>query len=328
MTDQIKDALKAMNRRPVAYNPVYAVLTGSVTGGILLSQLIYWAAAMDWKEFYKTNPDIIKETGLTEDELRLAKKRLVKYVEIVKKGTPCRTWYRLDIDKILANISSTGETPQLDAGKPRNQYRGNPATIYTENNTETTTDIKGVGAAPGNPGKEKKKQEVPESVIRKLIDAFRDVNPAYEDFFKNTTQRSAVKWLVEKYGEEGALKKIQFLKTHNATKFAGKAITSPHELKRDMGKIEAFWQKEKSEKQLPTKARTAKGEKIILTPEGYINADTGVKVEDAPLSEEEYNRQRNLRWAELTKACGKCRDGYLMTDTGGAYCSCVKELLT
>jgi len=324
MTDQLKEALKSMNRRPVAYNPVYATLTGSVTGGILLSQLIYWAAAMNWEEFYKTNVEIMRETGLTEDELRLAKKRLEKYVEIMKKGTPCRTWYKLDIEIILANLSSTGETPQLDAGKPRNQYRGNPATIYTENNTEIKTDILGAGAPEAAP-----KPVITGAMVNQLLSAYEKVNPDYESFYQNNTQRAAAKWLIEKFGLEDAIKKVKFLEISNVTQFVTKA-TTPCEYKRNMAKIIAHWQTVKEEKKGALKiGRTAEGVKIVATPTGWVEKDTSkpVKVEEV-ISEEEFTRRRNALWAERTKACGKCRDGFLMSDENNVTykCECIKDV--
>lgn len=333
MTDQLKEALRAMNNKPVAYNPAYAALTGSVTGGILLSQLLYWAAAMDWKEFYKTNPELIKETGLSEDELRSAKKKVATYVEIVKKGTPCRTWYKLDIDRILANLSSTGKSPQLVPGNPRNQLREIPATIYTENNTEnnySNTPLR-VEAAPGKQEEEKEKPTVAGSVVNDLLEAFKGINPDYKSFFANKTQRKAVEWLVKEYGEEAALKKIKFLKTHNSTKYATPTVTSPHELKRDMGKIEAFWSKEKTKNQGNSTGSVGRvnGLEAVKTPEGWRMKETGEVVQDqSVMTEEEYVREKNRLWAERTKACGKCRDGYRQTADGSeGLCECVRNLV-
>ena len=34
------------NERPIAYQRIYTRLTGKVTSGLLLSQLVYWAGAM------------------------------------------------------------------------------------------------------------------------------------------------------------------------------------------------------------------------------------------------------------------------------------------
>jgi len=41
----MKEVLRTLNQRPVAYYPINAKLMGSVTGGIALSQILYWLTA-------------------------------------------------------------------------------------------------------------------------------------------------------------------------------------------------------------------------------------------------------------------------------------------
>lgn len=64
------------------------------------------------------------------------------------------------------------------------------------------------------------------SQINPLIKLFESVNPSYEKFFSNKTQRSALQRLVEKYTEEKVAGFIKYLPIINADKYAkGKSIT-------------------------------------------------------------------------------------------------------
>lgn len=324
MTDQIKAILKSLNSRPVAFFPAYVDLTGSITAGLLLSQLMYWASAMDWEEFYKTNQEIRKETGLSENELRLAKKIVASYVKIEKRGVPPKTWYKIELDDILANLAKRVETTHSVAWKPRIQTRGNHALIYQENNTQIKTDILGAGAPEEN-----KKPVVTGAMVNQLLGAYEKVNPDYESFYENNTQRTAAKWLIEKFGLEDAIKKVKFLEISNVTQFVTKA-TTPCEYKRNMAKIIAHWQTVKEEKAGALKAgRTSDGVKIVATPTGWVEKDTSKPVQPADvISEEEFTRRRNLLWAERVKACGKCQDGFLTSikDNVTYKCDCIKDV--
>lgn len=62
--------------------------------------------------------------------------------------------------------------------------------------------------------------------IPRFIKLFEKVNPSYEKFYANKTQRSAVSRLLEKYGFEKAKGMVKYLPIINADKYAkGKSIT-------------------------------------------------------------------------------------------------------
>lgn len=109
---------------------------------------------------------------------------------------------------------------QVKLGKRNNTYR--------YNNTNSGKEG-AAGAAPG--------------VIVSLIDLFKDLNPVYQDWYKNTTQRGALSWLVEKYGEEKVRGMISALPDITSRPYAPK-ITTPAELRRDLGKLLAFVKQE------------------------------------------------------------------------------------
>ena len=139
--EKIKSLFDAMNERPIAFHRVYAQITGSVTAGLLLSQLMYWSKAMNDKEFYKTDKELCDELCFGKYELRGAKKKIEPFVKITRKGTPAKTWYKVNKASVLRVITSCGKTRQLVVGKPDNKLLENQTTYYTENNTENKTDI-------------------------------------------------------------------------------------------------------------------------------------------------------------------------------------------
>lgn len=165
ITDQInvKSIFLALNQKPIAYYPIYRQLAKSTTGGILLSQIMYWSSAMKGEEFYKTDKDLMQETGLSTDELRLAKSNLKKlsFVSLKLKGIPAKTFWNIDYDLLFQSINALKEhdqAPKQDSGKSLNSDRGNPDTVLgetpklgsgkslniyiTENKSEIKTEIK------------------------------------------------------------------------------------------------------------------------------------------------------------------------------------------
>ena len=114
---------RAYRQRPIVYLPIYRQITGSTTAGIMLSQLMYWHDKMQGKEFWKTDEEIMDETALTKNELRGAKKTIKKlpFVNIERKGVPCRTFYKIDEDGIneciIGMIDETCETSLVNSTK-------------------------------------------------------------------------------------------------------------------------------------------------------------------------------------------------------------------
>jgi hypothetical protein len=163
------DILRELNQRPIAYYPVYRKITGSLTGAVLLSQLMYWFSIKD--SFYKTDSEIKEETQLTTDELRSAKKTIKKldFIIIERKGIPAKTWYTIDwiaYKEALEGISkksSVGETQQSDLGNSQSQFREIPETI-TKTTSKTTSKIEKINK------KEKSKFQHLRSLILKGLE--------------------------------------------------------------------------------------------------------------------------------------------------------------
>lgn len=182
--DQLQRAIRALlEDRPIAYHAVLAKALGSVTAGILLSQLLYWAPRASDGEgwFYKTREDIYEETGLGRREQETARKVLRRAGVIVEhlRGVPARIHFRIDMTKLTELLGSfqdekrgsdgeggaappdsdeplTGADPslsqdsaswadsaQLVGAGPPNQQAGNRPTI-SETTTETTSAVNGI----------------------------------------------------------------------------------------------------------------------------------------------------------------------------------------
>ncbi len=144
---KIKKLLKAFSQRPIAYQKIYAQLTGSVTAGLLLSQITYWwYGPAEEREFYKTDNELIDELALGMRELRNAKAKLkkLKIIGTVRKGVPCKTFYKLNESELLAQISSLAEKAKLVKLKEPN-LNGLKGPTTTKTNpidyTETTKPI-------------------------------------------------------------------------------------------------------------------------------------------------------------------------------------------
>lgn len=111
--------IKLFSQKIVAFSPVYVDLTGSLAGGVLLSQIMYWFTKKD--TFFKTDADMIIETRLSAAELKRAKISLkeLSFIKITRKGVPAKTWYEIDWDECknaLENLQ-TEQTSLVDSAK-------------------------------------------------------------------------------------------------------------------------------------------------------------------------------------------------------------------
>lgn len=145
----MKELLLSLSQRPIAFFPIYAQITGSVTSGVLLSQLMYWWSVVKGEEFFKTDQDIMKETMLSPAELRTAKARLREtgFVTIKAKGIPAKTHYEIDAEKLCSCITSFVDSAKLVSLNPQNSDSEINKTI-TENTEENKHDIAGGQVAP------------------------------------------------------------------------------------------------------------------------------------------------------------------------------------
>lgn len=83
------------------------------------------------------------------------------------------------------------------------------------------------------------------SQVNDLINLFKEVNPNYEQLFKNTNQRKSLERLLKKNSYEQLSKMIKFLEKSNQDKFAP-IITTPSQLESKLGQLLAWAQKKKN----------------------------------------------------------------------------------
>ena len=112
----MKNILKQLNQKPIAYYPLYKKITGTTTGGVLLSQLMYWLSKKD--KIFKTDNDIMDETYLTKKELENAKKLIKKltFITVSREGLPAKTFYEIDWDKMLTSLHQWGKQENPNGG--------------------------------------------------------------------------------------------------------------------------------------------------------------------------------------------------------------------
>jgi hypothetical protein len=82
--------------------------------------------------------------------------------------------------------------------------------------------------------------------LNPLIDLFKSVNPSYQKFFANTTQRNAIERLLKSQGREKLEQIIAVLPKTNAMPYFP-AITTPLQLEDKLGQLNALIQKKRVE---------------------------------------------------------------------------------
>jgi hypothetical protein len=88
-----------------------------------------------------------------------------------------------------------------------------------------------------------KKEFLQSNQINELIELFKEVNPMYKDFFKNKTERKAIDDLAKQLTYDKLKSTIEHLPNIIGQPYAPKP-TKPTELKRDLGKLIAFYKQE------------------------------------------------------------------------------------
>jgi len=139
--------------RPIAFHRCLAELSGSVAGGLMLSQALYWSKrtsdADGW--FWKTAEDWHEETTLTRREQETARKSLreidggnVWFEE--RRGVPAKLYFRLDTDRLMEILnaqnvqSSFHKSAILDLPNPPNKSSQIRQSFITETTTESTSE--------------------------------------------------------------------------------------------------------------------------------------------------------------------------------------------
>jgi len=154
----------------VALYPAYIKIAGSLSGGALLSQCMYWFSKKD--AFHKTDSEFMDELCLTAGEMRGAKSKVRKldFIDITRKGVPAKTWYSIDWDAFqktmtaqFSEINQTGEntgfddcpslvnSTKLDVSNSPNKNSEINQTYYSNTKITTKTTTESSKKTPKNP---------------------------------------------------------------------------------------------------------------------------------------------------------------------------------
>lgn len=98
----------------------YRRLMGTLAGAVALSQLVYWGHKKT--RFWKTDAELMEETGLSEKEWRLAKCRLktIPFLKITVEGIPPKTWYEFEPRAWLRAQTISPKGP--DCSRPKGSH--------------------------------------------------------------------------------------------------------------------------------------------------------------------------------------------------------------
>jgi hypothetical protein len=115
-----KELLRLLDR-PIAYHRIFAEIGGSVAAGIFLSQAVYWSQRTADKNgwFWKTQAQWFEETYLKRADQEKARRELraVGVLEEIKKGTPAKLYFRINLETLANRLLSPGcqDAANLDA---------------------------------------------------------------------------------------------------------------------------------------------------------------------------------------------------------------------
>ena len=124
--------LKAYAQKVIAFNPIYAQITGSVNAGLLLSQIVFlWGSLTNTDEFYHTNDQFREELCMGLDALRRARTRLKKLqiIKVKRKGIPPKMHYKLNVEKLKDLVTHKRLYGNPIIGKPDERTSGNHRNI-------------------------------------------------------------------------------------------------------------------------------------------------------------------------------------------------------
>lgn len=223
-------------KRIIAFYPELSIELGGIPEAIYYQQLYYWRDKGNRPDgfIYKTKEEIEEETTLSREQQDRIKKKLIDL-----------GW--LEVKRIKANGAPTLHYKTLKdlsfsiSGKDTNQKSVNHTNVekckshesITKITQKNTTDIK--NQATGVRGED----------VSAIIFLFKDVNPVYEEWYGNRTQRAAVSWMIEKFGFAQLEGMVKMLPAINAKPYVSKS-TTPYELKKNLGKLKAHFDQENS----------------------------------------------------------------------------------
>jgi CTP-dependent riboflavin kinase len=192
----------------------------------------------------KFKEDIWPELGMSEQTYTRWTKNLKKHGYINTRRTPYGLIFWVNKAKKrfgrsakngASETEGSAKSNGLDASKMIKRTTEVAETKKTEQrqNSKTIT----IGEAT---------QGVAGIALNEIISLFKELNPSYERLFSNKTERAAAERLIQKMGREKLEGVIKYVATTNVMPYAP-TITTPFELERNLGKLIAFYNREKTQ---------------------------------------------------------------------------------
>lgn len=140
--ENLKKLVKSLNQKPVAYYPIYREIMGSIAGGVMLSQIMFWWGVAKGDEFYKSDSELMKETGLNEWEIKNEKYKLksLPFIKFERKGVPPTTHYSIDIEKFNDTIVNSEHVLRIGSiRRPRSKSKSSTFSEYIKSTCSEST---------------------------------------------------------------------------------------------------------------------------------------------------------------------------------------------
>jgi len=193
---------------------------------------------ISYTQFESGITDKDKGTGLARSTIARGLEQLVQKGLLLRKDTSLGAIYEICLDYNDKNKLYSKQTQLLNCiqNETTTVFKTKPQ-LYSKRNIQNKEEIKR--------NKDSKKTSfLTDLQIKEVIDSFKEVNPLYLKFYSNTTQRNALHDIAEAITFEKLLSVVKSLPNIINKPYAPK-ITTPTDLKRDLGKLIAFYKQEK-----------------------------------------------------------------------------------
>lgn len=183
---------------------------------------------------------LVLATGLRRPDIIRARNKLLQMnIIISKKANDNITSYRFNKDfdmwKPLAKKQRGVAKKQMVVSKKANASLAKKQHTKDNDTKDTITKDKLQDGHLANPLHKE---------IVEVIDAFKEINQSYKQFYGNKTQRAAAERLFKEYGSVEEIKKrIEIIKESNKKPFAP-VITTPKQFEDKRAALKAFFAKE------------------------------------------------------------------------------------
>lgn len=178
-----------------------------------------------------------KMTGLNQSQVVRSLKSLVSK-KILLKG---KNGYKINQNYDEWVVSKKIPSIKKDTGSIKSDTRSSiksdtETSIKSDTNKRKEINIKETNTKETAPSGAER--------VNDFLGLFKNINPSYERFFSNNTQRAAAERLLKKFGFDAMAQLVKVVEKTNTMKYAP-VITTPVEIEKLGGKLKAFIEKEK-----------------------------------------------------------------------------------